>query len=174
MYYFFFVCVLISIFENIFKDATLFFSRKTPSLASVIPAMDHIDKVLTSTSESPYQFSMAIRAALTIGKKVINKYYNKTDDSEVYRIVMGEQFFFLYHILGLIPDMKHLVLHPRHKLKYFKAQKWDEEWIQTARDIVRDEFERSYKSENISGDDNAIEVEVENMVCSFGLFQADH
>jgi hypothetical protein len=28
------------------KDATLFFSRRTPNLATVIPAMDHIDNVL--------------------------------------------------------------------------------------------------------------------------------
>ena len=38
-----------------------------------------------------------------------------------------------------------LVLHPRHKLNYFKKAKWDAEWIDAARQIVRDEFERSYQ-----------------------------
>ena len=125
--------------------------------------MDHIDKVLASTSESPYQFSMSIRAALAIGKKAINKYYNKTDHSEVYRIAMGEQLFFLHCLLGLIWIC--LVLHPRHKLKYFKAQKWDDSWIQTTRNIVRAEFERSYQSQDILGDDSIMELEVEHVVC---------
>lgn len=39
-----------------------------------------------------------------------------------------------------------LVLHPRHKLDYFKMAKWDKEWIDAARQIVRDEFERTYKA----------------------------
>ncbi|PPQ84552.1 hypothetical protein CVT26_002899 [Gymnopilus dilepis] len=59
-----------------------------PNLASVIPAMDHIDKVLASASDSPYQFSLAICAALAISKNVMNRYYNKTDHSEVYQIAM--------------------------------------------------------------------------------------
>jgi hypothetical protein len=54
--------------------------------------MDHIDKVLATTSEA-HQFSLPIRAALVIGKNTINRYYNKTDQSEVYRIAMGMSFF---------------------------------------------------------------------------------
>ncbi|PPQ76808.1 hypothetical protein CVT26_001762 [Gymnopilus dilepis] len=77
---------------KIFKDTTLFFSCDTPNLATVIPAMDHIDKVLATCSNSPNQFSPAIRAALAISKKALNKYYNKTDHSEVYRIAMGMLF----------------------------------------------------------------------------------
>jgi hypothetical protein len=38
------------------------------------------------------------------------------------------------------------VLHPRHKLQYFKTAGWQDEWIQTAEGLVRDEFERSYAS----------------------------
>jgi hypothetical protein len=38
------------------------------------------------------------------------------------------------------------VLHPRHKLGYFRSAKWDDEWIETAKQIVRDEFERTYKN----------------------------
>lgn len=78
---------------QIFKDATLFFSRGTPNLATVIPAMDHIDKVLATSSDSPRQFSLAIRAALAIGKKAMNRYYKKTDHSDVYRIAMGKTPF---------------------------------------------------------------------------------
>lgn len=51
--------------------------------------MDHIDKVLATSSDSPYKFSVAIRAALAIRKAAMNKYYNKTDHSKVYRIAMS-------------------------------------------------------------------------------------
>ncbi|KAF8256681.1 hypothetical protein EI94DRAFT_1488774, partial [Lactarius quietus] len=94
---------------------------RTLSLSTVIPAMNHIDKVLATSSDSPNQFNLAIRAALAIGKKAMNRYYDKTDQSEVYRISM--------------------VLHPRHKLEYFKKQKWEVPWIQDAREIVRREFD---------------------------------
>ena len=36
------------------------------------------------------------------------------------------------------------VLHPRHKLHYFKTAGWEDDWIQTARDIVREEFDQTY------------------------------
>lgn len=36
------------------------------------------------------------------------------------------------------------VLHPRHKLEYFKTAVWEEDWVETAEGLVRDEFERSY------------------------------
>jgi hypothetical protein len=34
-------------------------------------------------------FILAIRAALKLGTRLLNKYYSLTDDSEVYRIAMG-------------------------------------------------------------------------------------
>ena len=74
---------------QIFKDATLYFSCGTPNLATVIPAMDHIDKVLATAADNSFKLSPAIRAALAIGKTTLNKYYNLTDQSEVYRIAMG-------------------------------------------------------------------------------------
>jgi len=36
------------------------------------------------------------------------------------------------------------VLHPRHKLEYFKRAGWDDEWIATTREIVQTEYDRSY------------------------------
>ncbi|TDL16425.1 hypothetical protein BD410DRAFT_705554, partial [Rickenella mellea] len=96
---------------KVFKDATLFFSRSTPNLATVIPAMDHIDETLaTNALDSRYRPS--IHAALSIGKRTLNRYYNLTDNSEVYRIAM--------------------VLHPRHKLNYFKSAGWEDGWIEAA------------------------------------------
>jgi hypothetical protein len=77
---------------QVFKDATLFFSRSTPNLATVIPAMDHIDETLTTQSRNR-KFGVSIRAALGIAKKTLNKYYDKTDRSEVYHIAMSVSFF---------------------------------------------------------------------------------
>lgn len=79
---------MVTIPIQIFKDATLFFSRCTPSISTVIPAMDHIDAHLAMAAQSAV-YSPSIRAALAIGKKTLNRYYNKTDYSEVYRIAMG-------------------------------------------------------------------------------------
>ncbi|KAG1791478.1 hypothetical protein EV424DRAFT_1265938, partial [Suillus variegatus] len=39
-----------------------------------------------------------------------------------------------------------MVLHPQHKLLYFKAADWEDNWIQTAEQLVREEFECSYLS----------------------------
>ena len=73
---------------QIFKDATLFFSHATPNLATVIPAMDYIDEVLTTQAQD-FNLKPAIHAALSMAKKVLNAYYDKTDRSNIYRIAMG-------------------------------------------------------------------------------------
>ena len=39
----------------------------------------------------------------------------------------------------------YLVLHPEHKLEYFKEAGWSQEWIDTAVEIVRDEWLRKWK-----------------------------
>jgi hypothetical protein len=51
----------------------------------------------------------------------------------------------------------HVVLHPRHKLQYFKNIGWEDDWIQTAEDLVRDEFARWYvdgSGNHYRGDEN--------------------
>jgi hypothetical protein len=119
----------------------LFFSRRTPSIATVIPAMDHIDEHL-ATAAIDNKFPLAIKAALAIGKKTLNRYYDKTDHSEVFRIAMGMDFLTLLHFFSNLL----LVLHPRHKLQYFKNAGWQDEWIERAEEIVRTEFDLSYGS----------------------------
>jgi hypothetical protein len=47
-----------------------------------------------------------------------------------------------------------LVLHPRYKLQYFDNAGWPSDWIQTAREIVIAEFERSYKSTDSSDEES--------------------
>lgn len=36
------------------------------------------------------------------------------------------------------------MLHPRHKLAYFKTAGWEDSWIKTAENLVRDRFESDY------------------------------
>ena len=76
------------------KDATLYFSRGTPSLPTVIQAMDHIDSVFTDITLPSSQKHPAIRAAVAIAKKTLNKYYSLTDASELYRIAIGSSLRF--------------------------------------------------------------------------------
>jgi len=83
---------------QIFKDATLFFSCGMPNIATVIPAMDHIDEHLATAALSS-TYPLAIKAALAIGKRTLNRYYDKTDHSEVFRIAMGQ--FYLKYVLFL-------------------------------------------------------------------------
>ncbi|KAG1841477.1 hypothetical protein C8R48DRAFT_561037, partial [Suillus tomentosus] len=96
---------------KILKDATMFSSRSTPNLPTVIPGMDLIDEKLTLYSNNA-DYQPSIRAAVGLAKKTLDRYYQLTDHSEVYHISM--------------------VLHPCHKLAYFKNVGWEDDWIQTA------------------------------------------
>ena len=53
--------------------------------------MDHIDAHL-ATAARHRKYPYAIQAALAIGKKTLNRYYDKTDQSEIFRITMGMLF----------------------------------------------------------------------------------
>ena len=108
--------------------------------------MDKMHAELTAAAEN-VEYSPALQAALSLGKNLLDKYYSLTDDSEVYRIAMGMYIIFIFDEfwLLLIYNYIYLVLHPKHKLKYFEKQNWDEDWIKTAEDIVREEFRRNYE-----------------------------
>jgi len=36
------------------------------------------------------------------------------------------------------------VLHPKYNLKYFEKCGWDKEWIETAKEIIREEFKQNH------------------------------
>ncbi|KAG1836175.1 hypothetical protein DFJ58DRAFT_669916 [Suillus subalutaceus] len=112
---------------KILKDAMLFFSRATPNLATVIPVMDLIDQTL-ATHTLNNKLLPSIHAAAGLAKKTLNRYYQFTDSSDVYRITM--------------------ILHPRHKLSYFERANWGEDWIETALSLVRDKYSHSYSTSN--------------------------
>jgi len=63
-----------------------------------------------------------------------------------------------------------LVLHPRHKLEYFKRNNWDEASIEATHDIVQDEFNQSYWLLDIEEDNVTTQTNRSDAVsclCSF-------
>lgn len=129
------------VIPQVLKDATLFFSRSSSNLAMVIPAMDVIHKRFTAASINR-NLDPAIQASIKTATKTLNRYYSLTDSSEVYRIAMSmviSQLSVLFLTSFALP-----VLHPRHKLHYFKEAGWSAEWIKTAEDLLRTEYARSY------------------------------
>ena len=65
--------------------------------------MDHINDYL-ATACGNIKFSKAIRATLDIGKQTLNRYYNKTDHSKVYRIAMGRSSSSFQHYFYSFPS----------------------------------------------------------------------
>ena len=51
-----------------------------------------------------------------------------------------------------------IVLHPRHKLSYFKTARWEDEWMATAEWLVRDEFASSYMNIEANNSINIVEA----------------
>ncbi|KAE9383877.1 hypothetical protein BT96DRAFT_746594, partial [Gymnopus androsaceus JB14] len=107
-----------------FKDATLFCSRNTATLASVIPAMDKLDLVLASSVlkkvDKQIQFTAPVKISLLAAKKTLNHYYVATDNSCMYQLA--------------------IVLHPCYKLSYFQQHGWEDEEVETAHLIATDMF----------------------------------
>lgn len=72
-----------------FKEATIFFSSdKISTIANVIPSMDRIDTLLKD--KSPRALHGSVKHGIVLARKTLNRYYSKTDISNVYRIAMGE------------------------------------------------------------------------------------
>jgi len=65
------------------------------------------------------------------------------------------------------------VLHPRHKLRYFNKAGWKADWITTARNIVRDEYQRSYAGRTILAQEQEmterLQCEMTKVMCTMFL-----
>jgi hypothetical protein len=86
--------------------------------------MDRITSQLNYQTGKAYHPSLA--AAMKLARKKMDRYYSLTDSSNVYRIAM--------------------VLHPGIKLEYFRNQKWEDEWIDEAECLVREEYAAKYET----------------------------
>jgi len=132
--------------------------------------MNFINDTLTTSFESPQRYSLAICAVLTIGKRTLSKYYNKTGESKVYHIAMSTLLAFSVHYMFLTAI---LVLHPCHKLEYIRKNNWDEPSIEAACNLVQDMFDKSYHELDIEGGNGTTPTDANIVVShldSFSLF----
>ncbi|KAJ7688258.1 hypothetical protein B0H17DRAFT_847148, partial [Mycena rosella] len=100
-----------------FKDATLYFSRDSATLATVIPSMDKLDTMLataiiTKPDGEKLVFTASVKVALVYAKTTLNRYYAKAADSLIYRNAV--------------------LLHPRYKVGYLRENDWEEADIDSA------------------------------------------
>ncbi|KAL7280543.1 hypothetical protein ACG7TL_005475 [Trametes sanguinea] len=86
--------------------------------------MEHMSRTLDWYIQDEEHYEHSICAALSLAKKTLVKYYNLTDSVNTYRIAM--------------------VLHPRYKTAYFKKLNWTRLWIESARKLVRNEYDQVY------------------------------
>ena len=104
--------------------------------------MDKLDNHLNPHTKQPYH--PAIKAAMKLARKKINRYYSLTDLSSVYRIAMGNEPVPLSIMLHWLRPS---VLHPGLKLEYFWQQGWEEEWVDNAETLTRKEYIAHYDGE---------------------------
>ncbi len=123
-----------------YKNATLFFSQDSASIAAIIPAMDRISNHLNSQTRKAYHPS--ITAAMKLTCKKMNHYYSLTDSSTTYHIIM--------------------VLHPGMMLEYFRNQKWEEEWIEEAESLVREAYVIGYENMACGSDTTPMKISKTN------------
>ncbi|SRR5260221_10888609 len=115
--------------------------------------MDHIDIHLATAAQNA-NCSVSIHAALAIGKRTLNWYYNKTDHSEIYRIAMG----MCCSTVGACIN-HFIILHPCHKLHYFRTAGWENTWIETVQNIVHKESDRTYMFMDIDTVDEVVSMD---------------
>ena len=66
-----------------------------PNLASVIPAMDLMDREFTGYAHN-LTYSAPICAAIELAQKTLSRYYSSTDKSVLYHIAMGILLLFFW------------------------------------------------------------------------------
>jgi hypothetical protein len=94
------------------------------TVASVIPTMDALHRHLTDFKKNDLM-SKAVRRGCERGIAVLNKYYSKTDESELYRTA--------------------LLLHPGYRVTCLRSQRWPADWINEAIALGRQLWETLYR-----------------------------
>lgn len=85
----------------------------------------------------------------------MNKYYNLTDESEIYRtsICMLSLLIVCYCLLTYF-----IVLHLGLKTQYFKDNKWQQDWQDKAITITQRIFDKEYQDSGLSNDTSGSSV----------------
>ncbi|KAL1949782.1 hypothetical protein VTO73DRAFT_8663 [Trametes versicolor] len=90
----------------------------------VIPYMDILTNLVDKFRQDE-QLAPSVRAAAQRGRVILDKYYTLTDETMIYCLAM--------------------ILHPGHKLQYFRDENWPEEWINEAVELLHAEWRQYYK-----------------------------
>jgi len=104
-------------------------SSSIPLISSVIPRIDDLVGAIADFKDDTAKHP-AVRSAAARGLAILNKYYQKSDESFVYRIAMA--------------------LDPRYKLSYFNDQHWPPNWINTVKEITRMVYKDDYPSVEVA------------------------
>jgi len=110
--------------------------------------MDTINWAFMTASMDDEDFCLPIKVALELSKRLMNKYYNLTDESEIYRssIRMGS---LLISCCCLIYFVVH---HPGLKTQYFKDNKWQQDWQDEAIAIAQRIYDDEYQDPGMLND----------------------
>jgi hypothetical protein len=109
----------------------------------VIPIFNIISRAIDENI-SDLTLPPAVRVATARGRKMLDKYYGLTDDTIVYRIAMCTSLSLVRKHIQLTYS-HYAVLHPQYKALYFSKAGWPHDWILTAEEILRNEWNSNYK-----------------------------
>ena len=98
-------------------------SAGVSQISAVIPRIDDLVRVIDDFKDDTAKHP-AVRSAAIRGLTILNKYYQKSDESFIYRASMA--------------------LDPRFKLQYFIDQDWPMAWVNTVKDITRRIYRDDY------------------------------
>ena len=135
---------------------------ETPLAHQVIPLIDGLNASLERFIELE-DLPLVIQHGTSNAIHILNKYYARTDLSEIYALPwVRHQTIFLRFIISI---KVYLVLHLRYKLQYFEPKRWPQDWIDTARLMAKEVWEKSYKQqEAVSGSHVDVNRQVSNYI----------
>ncbi|CAB4377335.1 unnamed protein product [Rhizophagus irregularis] len=110
--------------------------------------LDHLENLLDKNNKDHYCPIPELRSAIKKGYEKLQIYYSKTDESIVYPIAT--------------------ILDPRIKLKYYKQQEWEEEYINKAIKIIKKQYNENYQDDSFNNDLRAQKTDLNNF---FSLFE---
>lgn len=126
-----------------YKQATLFFSQDSASIAAVIPAIDKLNDHLNDVTKQDYH--AAIKAAMKLAQNKLDRHWRRTDQPIIYRVAMGMCSVSYWMRVALRHELLSPVLHPGLKLEYFRKQRWKQKWIDETLTVTRAEYVVNYK-----------------------------
>lgn len=123
-----------------------------PMLGSVIGHYDSLNHEYTRMCRDS-TLPLWARQAADRARRKLNKYYQVTDESNLYRMSIRESLLTVRGFVCPVADRRpELVLHPSFRVHYLTHAKWPQEWIDTATELTVECWETFYKRTEASAD----------------------